>query len=206
MTWMISTIVFSSLIAIGIIIGLLLTRIELKQELKADITKDDMLLLEKRIQDFYATNNIPSNPTLDDIALVFHVHRGEEGDIPVQADLSKPDINGNRVVTFKIGLSEQKKTFAFAHECGHLINGDSIEEHHTRPDTTGKDYKEQKADYTASAIILPVKMMRRFLEENDYNKVGKYKRLRLVKKLSREHNIEDIVVIRRIKEIQLLGE
>ena len=64
--------------------------------------------------------------SLEEIAKVLKVTWGNGSqNIQSQAVLCEPDENGIRKVIFKEGLSGETKRFVFAHECAHLINGDT---------------------------------------------------------------------------------
>lgn len=202
MSWIFYVIFFALVIISASIFGSLYSRQEakeIKKEIESDISVDQMKKLEENLTAFLSKNNLSTNSSLDEISRVLKINIGKEVDIPTQADLSMPDRNGQRWVTFKYGLSNQKRIFAFAHECGHLINGD--EGHHTRPDGKNKPTVDQLADYTAAAILLPMQDLKAFLEERNYKNLKKSKKLSIIKELCERYNVEDILVVRRIREI-----
>lgn len=103
---------------------------------------------------------------------------------------------------FKPGLSDIEKEFAFAHEIAHIINNDAIPA--SRPDAHNKDFIEQRADYTAAAILMPINEVSTFLKEKKYDSLSRKGRMAIVKDLCEKYNVTEVNALRRIREIQKL--
>lgn len=180
-------------------------RKEFDQKIKLDITVDQMKMLEKSFSDFLRKNQLEKNANIDEIADVLKVSiKGEDSSLSNQADLSDPDEFGNRTVTFKKGLTLEKKNFAYAHECAHLINGDVGP--YTRPEGHNKPLIEQLADYTAAAILMPEDEVYEYLENNDYKNLSPRRRVVVIRSLCRKYKVSEVIVLRRVKEIYELKQ
>ena len=117
---------------------------EYESLLKMDIGLEEMVKVERKLDDFVKKNNLSYSST-------------------VQAYIEKDNDSGKKIVMFKPGLSDIEKEFAFAHEIAHIINNDAIPA--SRPDAHNKDFIEQRADYTAAAILMPINEVSTFLKE-----------------------------------------
>ncbi|HBA49326.1 MAG TPA: hypothetical protein DCZ91_16340 [Lachnospiraceae bacterium] len=106
------------------------------------------------------------------------------------------------VVTFRKGLSKQERTFAFAHECGHIINEDDAPI--DRPDGKHKSETEQTADYVAAALLMPIDDVYAYLIENRYQDTTPQKRVRLMKALCKRYGVSEVIALRRIREVSVL--
>lgn len=180
-------------------------RKEYDREVKLDITVEDMKMLEKRFGEFLQKNQLKKTADINEIADILKVSiGGEDSSLLNQADLSDPDEFGNRTVTFKKGLTLEKKNFAYAHECAHLINGDVGP--HTRPEGYNKPYVEQLADYTAAAMLMPEDEVYEYLENKDYKNLSPKKRVAVIRSLCREYKVSEVIVLRRVKEIYELKQ
>lgn len=192
-------------IASSFIITYLGLRKEYDQMVKLDITVDQMEMLEKQFDEFLRKNQLEKTAGVDKIAHVLKVTMGgEDSSIINQADLSDPDEFGNRIVTFKKGLSLEKKNFAYAHECAHLINGDMGP--HTRPEGYNKPLIEQLADYTAAAMLMPRDVIYEYLENNNYINLSPQKRVVIIRSLCRKYKVSEVIVLRRVKEVYELKQ
>ena len=107
-------------------------------------------------------------------------------------------------VTYRKGLKQPERKFAFAHECGHVINKDSLPI--DRPTGKHKSSVEQEADYVAAALLMPIDDVFEFLEQNNYHKASRQSRVRLINKLSRKYGMSKDVVLRRIREVCLVKD
>lgn len=64
-------------------------------------------------------------------------------------------------------------------------------------DLTGK----QKADYEVAASLMSVEDVYAYLEENHFRDVSPRKRVKLLRNLSRTYNVDELIVLRRVREI-----
>lgn len=65
--------------------------------------------------------------------------------------------------------------------------------------------RNKLANYTARALLLPKEMFYNDLNSYRYFETkSSWKRVRIVKKLARKYGVDVLVVLKRIKEIQLL--
>lgn len=194
-----------ALIVIAIIISSLhfhlVTKKDFKQKLQSDITTEQMLESEKRIEAFYHEKNLHPGCALDRIADALLVKMGhiDHALINDQAHISKPGPDGYRVVDFKSGLNEAEKRFAYAHECAHVLNNDDIPA--TRPDGHNKPPCEQIADYTAAAFLMPYDDVLNMLNKYNYTSSSKNQRIRILRLLCKQYNVSEMVAIRRVLEV-----
>lgn len=199
------TVVLTTII-ISAIVSILATIYVKKSEfmkIKLDVTKEQMLNSEQRIETFLNDNNIKDNQSIAEIAKILNVEQGgTKQDLQEQAHLEEIDGTDKKTVIFKTGLSEKEKLFAFAHELAHLLNGDSIPA--TRPSGGNKSQIEQLADYTAAALLMPIEEVNNYLIMNNYRKVSARKQATIVHKLCKKYNVTEVIALRRIKEIQVL--
>lgn len=178
---------------------------EYEQKIKLDITVDQMRMLERRYSEFLQKNQLDRAVDIDKIADVLQVSiGGEDSRLSNQAYLSKPDEFGNRTVTFKKGLTLEKKNFAYAHECAHLINGDVGPL--TRPEGYNKPLVEQLADYTAAAMLMPEDEVYKYLENKDYKNLSPGRRVHVIRALCKKYKVSEVIVLRRVKEIYELKQ
>lgn len=172
-----------------------------KDKLRQDITTEQMIESEKRLQSFLNSHNLEQNASLAKIAKSLNVvsQNTREKLYNNQANISEPDENGVRTVVFDTSLNEEEIRFAFAHECSHLINGDSTPA--MRPSASNKPSCEQLADYMAAAILLPLNEMSKALNESNFTHLNNRKKLSFIRKICAQYQVNDIVAIRRISEV-----
>lgn len=172
-----------------------------KDKLRQDITTEQMIESEKRLRSFLSSHNLEQNASLVKIAKSLNVvsQSAREKLNNNQANISEPDENGVRTVVFDTSLNEEEIRFAFAHECSHLINGDSTPA--MRPSTSNKPSCEQLADYMAAAILLPLNEMSKALNESNFTHLNNRKKLSFIRKICAQYQVNDIVAIRRISEV-----
>jgi Zn-dependent peptidase ImmA (M78 family) len=176
---------------------------DIYEKIKLDITLDEMREAENRIKSFLKKNDMEVGTPISEIAVVLKVRQGEiiKG-IRYQAQLSNADEDGMMTVDFKEGLTAEERRFAFAHECAHLLNEDPVPI--ARPDGRNKPSVEQKADYTAAALLMPIDPVYKYLEENGYKEGNSNKRNKLLNTLCREYGVTKIIALRRINEVYAL--
>lgn len=189
------------------IISFLVNQRRLKEELtvavKQDISIIQMKNAEEKVSYFLSKNGIHPGESISIIGRALNVYEGDEDDrISSQAHLSSPDENGAMVVTFRKGLSKQERTFAFAHECGHIINEDDAPI--DRPDGKHKSETEQTADYVAAALLMPLDDIYAYLIENKYQDTTPQNRVRLTKVLCKRYGVSKVIALRRIREVYVL--
>lgn len=178
---------------------------EYDRTVKMDITLNQMLTLENRLSKFLQENQLKKSANINEIAKVLKVHMGgEDNKLLTQAHLSDPDEFGNRKVTFKKGLPSEKRLFNFAHECAHLINEDPAP--YTRPEGHKKAFVEQLADYTAAAMLMPREEVYEYLEQNSYRELSDKKRVAIIHSLCRKYKVNDIIALRRVKEVYIMKQ
>lgn len=171
-------------------------------QMKFDIDFTEMLEAERKLKEFMQDNNITiSDNVVDDVAQKLEIVIGGVSDT-IQNNAELTIMNGKKAVILKNSLNDQERTFCFAHECAHLIYGDPVPQ--TRPEGKDKDIIEQKADYLAAAMILPREMVCKFLVEKKYDGLSSGKKVKLINQLSKKYNVKDVVVMRRIQEVQAL--
>ena len=180
-------------------------RRELSAAVKQDISSDEMRKAEQKVSLFLSKNNLKPGAPIFTIGQALNIRISDiEERIPGQAHLGAPDEHGFMTVTFRKGLSRQEKIFAFAHECGHRINEDAVPI--DRPEGKHKAYVEQAADYVAAALLMPLDQVYTFLVEHGYQDAPPGKRMKLVRGLCRIYDVDDVIALRRIREVYLLKE
>lgn len=172
-----------------------------KDKLRQDITTEQMIESEKRLQSFLSAHNLEQNASLAKIAKSLNVvsQNTREKLNNNQANISEPDENGVRTVVFDTSLNEEEIRFAFAHECSHLINGDSTPA--MRSNALNKPSCEQLADYMAAAILLPLNEISKALDESNFVNLNNRKKLSFIRKICTQYQVDDVVAIRRISEV-----
>lgn len=174
-----------------------------QKEMTTDITRDQMFASEERVKDFLAKHDLRPGDSIDCIAKVLNVSKGKvDPDLDKMASLREVAPGGSFVVDFGPGQSSESIRFNFAHECGHLINGDKAPV--DNPGGHGKSEADQLADYVAAALLMPFEEVADFLIENKYKSACKGKCLRLTQQLGAKYGVEEITVLRRIKEVYTL--
>lgn len=172
---------------------------EYKDSIKLDISVEQMIESEKKISAFYTVHKLKPGTSIKEVARILNVSKGNHSKgIEDQARIDETE-NGKKHVTFKEGFTEAQNNFNFAHECAHLINGDPIPA--TRPDEKNKPLKEQLADYTAAALLMPIEEVHTFLLTKNFNRATRNQKIRMVNALCRKYNVSEIIAMRRIMEV-----
>lgn len=205
--------VYLSIIVVVLAIGFVMSitlgyhvlKDDYREKLKQDISYEQMLESEQVISNFLTQHNIKTNGSIAKIADVFKVKQGgDEPGLTSQAYLKEPNWKKEQIVVFKPGLPEEEKTFAFVHEIAHLINGDPSPA--TRPLGRHKSEIEQRADYVAAALLMPLNEIYDYLLEVNYKNISTRNKKIVISQLSKKYRVTDIVVIRRIREVYTLKE
>ena len=187
----------------GLIVSYRIFKNEYQKKVKMDISVEEMQEAERRLQNFYAEYHLHASASVQEVAKVLRICEGGEDDsITDLARIGEPDENGVMSVTFKRGITAEEKHFLFTHELAHLINGDPIPA--THPEGDNKPQMEQIADYTAVAILMPLEQVYKYLAEVNYKQQSARKRACIVNKLCRRYGVSDVIVLRRIQEVQKL--
>lgn len=169
-------------------------------DLKLDISVKEMIDSEERILNFFKCNELQPGSSIVEIAAKLKIKGGSKrDDIADRALLNPPDQNGEMTVDFKSGISDEDQLFDFAHECGHVINGDLAPA--TRPDGQGKSQKEQLADYTGAALLMPIDSVYDFLNEHRFKKSSSRQKIDIVHKLCQKYTVSEVIALRRINEV-----
>lgn len=172
-------------------------------EVQPKLTAEQMQVHEAKISKFLASNNIEPGSSIGMIGAALNILIGETGAaIPKLAQLNYPAENGMMTVSFQTELSLSDWTLPFAHECAHILNGDSVAV--VRGDVKVGPGVEDAADYTAGALLMPLETVYTFLERHDFQGASKSRRVNLVKKLCAQYGVEPAVALRRIREIYTL--
>ena len=178
---------------------------ELKSNVKLDISLAQMQESEKNIENFYKNCNLGMNVSIHEIARILNVEdKGDDHLLSSQAHISEPDEQGTKNVIFRSGWSREDKRFLLAHECAHIINGDSLP--NDRSDGKNKPLSEQLADYTAAALLMPKERVCADLKESNYANLSARKRVIVVEKMCRDYEVNQIIALRRIKEVCELNQ
>lgn len=201
--------IFGCVGILTVVVSLITTYLSFKNEytrtIKQDISLRRMQELEENLSNFLRENQLSRSASVSEIANVLKiVDAGEDSNISCQAKLSDPDKFGSRSVTFKTGLTPEKRNFAYAHECVHLINGD--EAPYARPEGRDKALVEQLADYTAAAILLPKDEVYAYLESKRYRSLLPREKVNVIRKLCTKYSVSEVIVLRRVKEIYELKQ
>ena len=194
-----STLALYILIVCGVLILLayLITR-QKYSNLGSTIEVLDMDDAERKISNFFGERNL-SNPMLEEVVSAVNVKS-----IVSNTSLKVPAALSDDKETILIRSSNKDSNsarFDIAHECAHIINGD-IGESITRPNKHEKDNHEQYIDYMAAAILLPKEKMLEYLERVNYLHLDKRDKVRHVMLIAKEYNVEDVVVLRRVRELR----
>lgn len=181
------------------------TRISLESRVRPDIDVDKMKEAEEKVSLFLRKNGIAPGTEIIAIGHAVNVFPGEDDcRLQSQAHLNEADEDGRMIVTFQKGLSERERIFAFAHECGHIVNGDPIP--NDRPTGKRKKQPEQIVDYIAAALLMPFNDVYEYLSKNNYLKTTPRKRVRITKSLCKKYGVSTTLALRRIREVYLLKE
>lgn len=176
---------------------------EIRQQVKLDVTIDQMKKSEKNIKEFLRKNNLDSNVPIEIIAGILNITKGgTDYNLHEQAVLKEIGNTNAKIVLFKPGLSDIEERFIFAHEIAHVLNGDLIPA--TRPEGHNKSQSEQLADYTAAALLMPLDTVYQFLTENNFRSIGRRKRISIIKKLCKIYRVSELIALRRTKEVYTL--
>lgn len=182
-----------------------ITKKDYYDKVKLDIELEQMIESERKIDLFLHENDIRPGVSIKRIAEILNVKEGGvDHEILSQACLKENCFTGEKVVVFKEELSEQDKNFVFAHEIAHILNGDSIPV--TRPVGRNKSQTEQLADYTAAALLMPIDHVFDFLQKNHYMEASAKKRMAFVRQLCKDYMVNEMIVLRRIKEIYAIKQ
>lgn len=180
--------------------------ISVKKEIdiiQPDILKSKMIEYENKIDSFYGKYKLNNDSSLNDIAGVLNIVVGKYdnnlNNTNIQAQTVFDKNEGKNIVNFKLGLNEEERNFYFAHECAHLINNDPLP--CNRPDSLNKSSIEQRADYMASAILMPKEKIIEALKHENYNDLDKRKKLKIIDKIAKEYTVPYIAALRRVNEV-----
>lgn len=178
---------------------------EFQEAIEQDIPIDQMKNFEHMIKEFMCKNNIAHRDgTIWEIGEALNIAPGEFGGrISTQAHLNSPDKNGIMWVTFRNGLTSREREFAFAHECGHIINEDTVPAN--RPVGKNKAYNEQCADYIAAALLMPADEVYDYVQSNNYVNVTDKEKKVLLHGLQKKYNVDKINALRRVREVYALN-
>ena len=172
-----------------------------------DLSLENMRDLEKHLAEFRNENGLGLNPKFDEVSRILKIiDCGDSDDVGNErAKLTEANKDGYMFVYHNSGVPQNEKLFDYAHECGHVINGDQPPR--ARPENRHTDRMEERsADYMAAALLMPLSQVYEELNDNSYRETTHRKRLKLVKKMSMDYGVTEINVLRRIKEVYLLTD
>lgn len=194
------SLIMISILFVSILATFKVTKKDFSDKIKLDVAVEQMRESENTIRLFLNRNAVEAGESIDKIAKILNIRQGgvEQG-IQGQACLREDNLTGEKIVTFKEGLSEIEKKFIYAHEIAHILNGDTIPA--MRPIGYNKPQVEQLADYTAAALLLPLDSVFDFLMENNYKESSARKKVLLVHQLCKRYEVTEMIVLRRIKEV-----
>lgn len=114
--------------------------------------------------------------------------------------------NGHYKVYVDDCLNESHKRFAIAHEVAHVVKGDApLPAWRDEHKFLMRSAKEQIRDYIAAAILLPMDEFGRILQASNYSQKSKKEKMIFIETISKTKKVEMDVVIRRIKEYNILN-
>ncbi len=194
------SITLGSITLIGIIAFIISFRVY-KRMYNPDISVSEMKESETRISDFLSKSGIDEDYTLDDIIKALNILI-EEDDNDLEPLAYIYEENNQKKIKIKSGHAEDERKFDIAHECAHVINGDSIPA--CRPEGSNKSEIDQIADYTAAALLMPIKKFYNDLIEYNYNSQNIQRRKKIVLILCKKYQVNYTIVLRRIKEVYMI--
>lgn len=196
-------VVLSLVSIISVITSYRVLRADYSEKLKQDVSFSQMTESEQKIQHFIKSHNTKNDNAIAQIAKQFNVTQGgDEAGLASQAYLKAPNWKKEQIVVFKPGLSQEEKRFAYAHEIAHLMNGDLSPA--TRPFGQHKPEIEQRADYVAAALLMPLEEVYECLIKTNYADITVRQRKKVVRHLSKTYGVTEIVALRRIREVYIL--
>ena len=172
-----------------------------------DLSLESMRDLEAHLAEFRNEHGLGLRARLDEVSSILKIIDCGDSDMigNERARLTESNEDGFMRVYHNSGVPQNEKLFDYAHECGHVINGDIPPL--ARPENRHTDrVEERKADYMAAALLMPLNQVYEELNNNSYRETTHRERLKLVKKMSAEYGVTEINVLRRIKEVYLLTD
>lgn len=181
-----------------------------KSRISKEIMRPDVLMdYEKRLGKFLESNQISRreglmqlcqklNAQIETVPSIDRHLNGAEAVI----DYSE---NGYVVhVAENLGLKQRR--FAIAHEIGHVVMGDKLPVKRNGHGIFIRSKDEQIRDYIAAAILLPRDKFSQLLAEKQFYSLGTKGKNEFIATVSEEFDVDESVVIKRIKECKLLAE
>lgn len=177
---------------------------KLQSEIQIDITEQQMHEIEDKIQKIKDENGFDDDTDIYTFAKSQNVYEGIEKPMTNSKACIESENNTDRkIVDYSIGMSKEDKIFAFAHECGHVINDDHIPNKQHKGH--GKPEEEQLADYVAAALLLPRRKMENYILKSNFYGVNTKEKMKIIRMISQRHCVTVTAVIKRIKEIRALN-
>lgn len=168
-----------------------------------DISEQEMIKLENNLSAFLAENDLSPGDSIWKVAHALRVvDIGSVDNLSSRARISEQDVNGDFTVVHNVKIPDNERLFDFAHELGHMINKDPLPA--DRPQGYDKPQRDQLADYTAAALLMPLEHIHQFLIENNYEAATNKERVTIVKKLSKKYHVNEITTVRRVNEVRKL--
>ena len=175
-----------------------------KRKVTVDISVENMKAIEKIVSDTKEKYSLNDDSTLKEFANALHIKEGKIIKIKdANAIISSKQSDGYNYVDFSKNLSEIDKRYAFAHECGHVLNGDLIP--NTKQFGHGKPESEQRADYAAAAIIMPIGKVERILKDMRFEELNSKEKKNIILKMTQMFQVTESSAIKRINEVRLLN-
>lgn len=123
----------------------------------------------------------------------------------VEAEINHSE-NGSYVVNVAENLSLKQYRFAIAHEIGHVVMGDNLPVKRNGHGIFIRSEEEQIRDYIAAAILLPMDMFSKQIENAKFYSLEDKQKKEFIATMSEMLDVDESVVIKRIKECKLLAE
>ena len=166
--------------------------------------KTEYMEFEKIISDYFDKHRMPKGTLPPDI--LKHIKYTVDYDAKLPKGVEGRRDSSKKHIEINEDLYLEDRMFALAHEIAHDIRGDvgvaTRDGHSTFFPKRSRD--EQACDYIAAALLLPLEDMKSITQQ--YMRLSKSRRLRLIKEIAREKNVREEVVFRRIREVTIIIE
>lgn len=196
-------VVVSFAIAAGTFLSVKKTNIIIR-EINSNLNAKRMQDLENLLSKYLKDNGLPPNASIEQIAEKLNVvDGGARKGVSSRAIVVEDQKSGRRCVYHSIISPLSERTYIFAHECAHLMKEDPIPAQKSGEKENSEIEKD--ADYIAGAILLPKDEITQFLNTTLRSEPKQSKRTRLIEDFAKNHNVSEVILFRRIREVKLLN-
>ncbi len=181
-----------------------------KSRISKEIMKPDVLMdCEKKLGEFLESNKISRREDL--LRLCQSLNVQIETVPPINRHLNGAEAvidssENGYIVRVAENLGVKQRRFAIAHEIGHVVMGDELPVKRNGHGIFIRSKDEQIRDYIAAAILLPRDKFSQLLAEKRFYSLGTKGKNEFIATVSEEFDVDESVVIKRIKECKLLAE